>query len=93
MLSEIGAGLVVVPMIAFLTSIAIAQAFSRKNNYMIDASQELRALGIANITNSFVGGFPIAGCFSRTTVNSLCGVATPLGGKLLSQSYGFRGSS
>ena len=77
MLSDIGAGLVVVPMVAFLTSIAIAQSFSRKNNYKINPSQELIALGLANAANSFVSGFPIAGCFSRTTVNSLSGVATP----------------
>ena len=82
MLSDIGAGLVVVPMIAFLTSIAIAQSFSRKNNYKVNPSQELIALGVANVANSFVSGFPIAGCFSRTTVNSLSGVATPFGGKV-----------
>ena len=82
MLSDIGAGLVVVPMIAFLTSIAIAQSFSRKNNYQVNPSQELIALGVANVANSFVSGFPIAGCFSRTTVNSLSGVATPFGGKV-----------
>ena len=81
LLSDIGAGLVIVPMIAFLTSIAIAQAFSRKNQYNIDPNQELIALGISNVANSFVSGFPIAGCFSRTTVNSLSGVATPFGGK------------
>lgn len=81
MLSDIGAGLAIVPMIAFLTSIAIAQSFSRKNNYQVDPSQELIALGVANIGNAFVGGFPIAGCFSRTTVNSLSGVATQFGGR------------
>ena len=82
MLTDIGAGLAIVPMIAFLTSIAIAQSFSRKNNYQVDPSQELIALGVANVANSFVSGFPIAGCFSRTTVNSLSGVATPFGGKM-----------
>lgn len=78
--SEIGAGFAVVPIIAFLTSIAIAQSFSKKNNYEVNPSQELIALGVANVANSFVSGFPIAGCFSRTTVNSLSGVATPFGG-------------
>lgn len=83
MLSDIGVGLAVVPLIAFLTSIAIAQAFSRKNQYTINPSQELIALGISNIAGSFVSGFPIAGCFSRTTVNSISGVATPFGGREL----------
>ena len=82
MLTDIGAGLVIVPMIAFLTSIAIVQSFSRQNNYQVNPSQELIALGVANVANSFVSGFPIAGCFSRTTVNSMTGVATPFGGKI-----------
>ena len=46
----------------------------------MDASQELFALGFANIISSFVRSFPLAGSFSRTAVNSASGVKTPLGG-------------
>jgi sodium-independent sulfate anion transporter 11 len=46
----------------------------------VDASQELFALGFANIFSSFVRSFPLAGSFSRTAVNNGSGVKTPLGG-------------
>ncbi|XP_068762668.1 sodium-independent sulfate anion transporter-like isoform X1 [Montipora capricornis] len=79
-LSNLGPGLVVVPLIGFLESIAIAKAFARKNRYTVDASQELIALGIANCLGSFVSSYPVTGSFSRTAVNAQSGVATPAGG-------------
>jgi len=79
-LSDLGPGLVVVPLIGFLESIAIAKAFARKNGYSVDASQELIALGIANCLGSFVSSYPVTGSFSRTAVNAQSGVATPAGG-------------
>lgn len=45
----------------------------------IDASQELIAIGTANILNSFVQGFPGTGALSRGAVNNASGVRTPLG--------------
>ena len=80
MISHIGAGFIVVPLIGLLEDIAIAQAFARRNRYNIDATQELFALGLANLVGSFFSGYPITGSFSRTTVNCLSGVATPIGG-------------
>ncbi|XP_073246332.1 sodium-independent sulfate anion transporter-like isoform X1 [Porites lutea] len=79
-LKDLGPGLVVVPLIGFLESIAIAKAFGRKNRYSVDASQELIALGIANCVSSFVSSYPVTGSFSRTAVNAQSGVATPAGG-------------
>lgn len=80
-LSDLGPGLVIVPLIGFLESIAIAKAFSRKNKYRVDASQELIALGLANCFGSFVSSYPVTGSFSRTAVNAQSGVASPAGGK------------
>ena len=80
-LSDLGPGLVVVPLIGFLESIAIAKAFARKNGYNVDPSQELIALGIANCLGSFVSSYPVTGSFSRTAVNAQSGVATPAGGE------------
>lgn len=79
-LEHFGSGLIVTPLIAFLETIAIAKAFSRLNNYKILPSQELIALGLANILGSFVSAFPVTGSFSRTAVNSQSGVKTPLAG-------------
>jgi sodium-independent sulfate anion transporter 11 len=81
-LTEIEGGLIVLPMIGFLESIAIAKAFARKNKYKVDPSQELIALGLANFVGAFCSAYPVTGSFSRTAVNSISGVATPLGGRL-----------
>lgn len=59
-----GLGIVLVPMIGILESIAIAKAFGRKNGYRICASQEILALGLANIVGSFVQAFPVSSIFS-----------------------------
>ncbi|EDQ89093.1 uncharacterized protein MONBRDRAFT_25685 [Monosiga brevicollis MX1] len=69
-------------MIGYLESIAIGKAFARQNNYKIDQSQELVAIGGANILSSFFQSYPITGSFSRTAVNSASGVHTPLGGSI-----------
>lgn len=46
----------------------------------IDATQELLAIGLCNICNSFVQSFPGTGSLSRSAVNNCSGVRTPLGG-------------
>lgn len=48
------------------------------NGKPVDASQELIAIGAANIANSFVQGFPGTGALSRGAVNNASGVRTPL---------------
>ena len=37
---------------------------------MVDASQEMVALGVCNLMGSFVSSMPTTGSFSRTAVNS-----------------------
>uniref|UniRef100_A0A671T9P4 Sodium-independent sulfate anion transporter-like n=1 Tax=Sinocyclocheilus anshuiensis TaxID=1608454 RepID=A0A671T9P4_9TELE len=51
-----------------------------KNNYRIDANQELFAIGLTNILGSFVSAYPVTGSFGRTAVNSQTGVCSPAGG-------------
>jgi len=48
------------------------------NGKPVDASQELIAIGTANILNSFVQAFPGTGALSRGAVNNASGVRTPL---------------
>uniref|UniRef100_A0A0B7AJE2 STAS domain-containing protein n=1 Tax=Arion vulgaris TaxID=1028688 RepID=A0A0B7AJE2_9EUPU len=79
-LAKIGPGLAIVPLISLVETIAIGKAFARTNNYKLDATQELVAVGVANMMSSFVSSYPITGSFSRTAVNSQTGVRTPLGG-------------
>lgn len=77
MVSSLGSGLIVVPLIALLENIAICKAFA--NGKSVDATQELIAIGTANIANSFVQGFPGTGGLSRGAVNNASGVRTPMG--------------
>lgn len=78
--SKIGAGLGIVPLLGLVETMAIGKAFARQNSYKIDPTQELLAIGTANILSSFVQSYPITGSFSRTAVNSQSGVRTPMGG-------------
>lgn len=78
MISSLGSGLIVVPLIALMEDIAICKAFA--NGKTVDATQELIAIGASNIANSFFQGFPITGSLSRSAINNSSGVRTPLGG-------------
>ncbi len=49
----------------------------------IEPSQELVALGAANLVGSFFQAFPVTGSFSRSAMNSASGVRTPLGGVIV----------
>ncbi|XP_078467204.1 sodium-independent sulfate anion transporter isoform X2 [Lampetra planeri] len=77
---DLGLALLVIPLLGFLESIAIAKAFATKNMYRIDPSQELIAIGLTNVLGSFTSSYPVTGSFGRTAVNSETGVATPAGG-------------
>ncbi|XP_075418435.1 sodium-independent sulfate anion transporter [Tenrec ecaudatus] len=80
MVQDMGAGLVVVPLMGLLESIAVAKAFASQNNYRIDANQELTAIGLTNMLGSLVSSYPVTGSFGRTAVNAQSGVCTPAGG-------------
>lgn len=54
--------------------------FFAANGKAVDATQELIAIGLSNIGNSFVQAFPSTGSLSRSAVNNASGVRTPLGG-------------
>ncbi|KAL9893266.1 epidermal stripes and patches isoform 1-T4 [Glossina fuscipes fuscipes] len=73
---SMGSGLIVIPLISLMENIAICKVFG--NGKPVDASQELIAIGTANIANAFVQGFPGTGALSRGAVNHASGVRTPL---------------
>ncbi|XP_016976171.1 sodium-independent sulfate anion transporter [Drosophila rhopaloa] len=78
MISTLGASLGSIPLISILEIVAISKAFSKGK--IVDASQEMVALGMCNIMGSFVLSMPVTGSFTRTAVNNASGVKTPLGG-------------
>ena len=42
-----------ISLVGFMESLAVAQRIASKENYELNANQELRALGLANIVGSF----------------------------------------
>lgn len=74
--SDLPASLIVL----VIEHIAISKSFGRINNYTINPSQELVALGFTNLLGPFLGGYPATGSFSRTAIKSKAGVRTPLAG-------------
>lgn len=69
---------VAIALVGYMESIAVAKSFAAKHRYSIDPSQELTALGMANIAGSFFLSYPSAGGFGRTAVNDQAGARTPL---------------
>lgn len=66
--------------VLLIEHISISKSFGRVNNYTIDPSQELVAIGISNLLGPFLGAYPATGSFSRTAIKSKAGVRTPFAG-------------
>lgn len=66
--------------VMLIEHIAISKSFGRINNYTIDPSQELVAIGVTNLLGPFLGAYPATGSFSRTAIKSKAGVRTPFAG-------------
>lgn len=66
--------------VLLIEHIAISKSFGRVNNYTIDPSQEMVAIGVSNLLGPFLGAYPATGSFSRTAIKSKAGVRTPLAG-------------
>ena len=67
---------VTIALVGFMESISVAKNFARAAGYELDADQELKGLGLANIGGAFFGGYPVTGGFSRTAVNAQAGART-----------------
>ncbi|XP_044724819.1 sulfate permease family domain-containing protein [Hirsutella rhossiliensis] len=78
--SHFGSHLPATVIVMLVEHIAISKSFGRVNDYSIDPSQEMVAIGVTNMLGPFLGAYPSTGSFSRTAVNSKAGVRTPAGG-------------
>ena len=70
--------ILVISLVSYMESIAVAKAIANKRGYKVDANQELIALGGANLGGAFFQSFPTTGGFSRTAVNDQSGAKTTL---------------
>eukprot|EP01039_Chlorochromonas_danica_P001662 gene1661-1816_t len=66
--------------ILFMESWSVAQRIATQNNQMhlLNASQELWAVACANFLSGICSGYPVAGSFSRSSLNHSAGAKTPL---------------
>ena len=62
--------------VGFLESFAVAQSLAGKRRERVEGSQELVALGAANLGAAISGGYPVTGGFSRSLVNFNAGART-----------------
>lgn len=70
--------ILVISLVSYMESIAVAKAIANKRGYKIDANQELIALGSANLGGAFFQSFPTTGGFSRSAVNDQSGAVTTM---------------
>jgi sodium-independent sulfate anion transporter 11 len=66
--------------VLLIEHISIAKSFGRINNYTINPSSELIAIGATNLLGPFVGAYGATGSFSRSAINAKAGSRTPLAG-------------
>jgi len=67
-------------LIAFMESYSVARKMASIRNelHILNASQELWAVGIANLLGAVSSAYPVAGSFSRSSLNLASGARTPL---------------
>ncbi|KAJ3271060.1 Solute carrier 26 [Terramyces sp. JEL0728] len=71
---------ILIAVIGFVESIAVAKTYASKHNYTVSPNRELVAMGTGNIISSFFGGFPGYGSLGRSAVNDAAGAKTQLAG-------------
>ena len=77
-LSSLVASAVGISLVGYSDNVLTARVFANRNNYKIDANQELLALGVANFGNGLMQGFPISSSGSRTVIGDSVGSKSQL---------------
>lgn len=57
-----------IALIAYVSSLVVAEALARRRGERVDARRELMGLGSANLAAALSAGFPVAGSFSRSAL-------------------------
>ena len=63
-------------LVIFSEALGAGQTFADKHGYRLDSSQEMIALGLANIGSGLLGGLACGGSLSQTAVNDGAGART-----------------
>ncbi|NKC01526.1 MAG: sulfate permease [Pseudomonadales bacterium] len=67
-----------VALVSYIESYSIGTTLAARRQTRVNAHQELIAIGAANIGAAFTGAYPVAGSFSRSSVNFYSGARTPI---------------
>ena len=67
-----------IALVSYVESYSIGTTLAAREKTRLNPHQELIALGAANISAAFTGGYPVAGSFSRSSVNYSAGGKTPI---------------
>lgn len=73
-------GSLALAVVAFADMSVLSRAFAARGGYKVDSSQELVALGAANLMCGLFSGFAVSCCASRTPVAAAAGAHTQLTG-------------
>lgn len=68
----------IIALVAYIESYSIGATMAARKQTRVNSHQELIAIGAANIGAAFTGAYPVAGSFSRSSVNYYSGARTPV---------------
>lgn len=69
-----------IAILGYMEGTTVAKSLASKHRQTINPNRELLAQGLANITSSLTGGFPVSGSLSRTALNHSLGATHWLSG-------------
>jgi len=69
---------IVITLVGYLESITIAKTYAQRLGHRVRPNQEMVAVGLGNASAGLVGGYPVAGSFSRTAADVASGGRTQL---------------
>ncbi|HEX9039310.1 MAG TPA: sulfate permease [Ktedonobacterales bacterium] len=78
-----------IALLSFSDTILNARIFAARNDYSVDANQELAGLAAANIAAGLSQGFPVSASGTRTAVNEAAGGRTQLASVFAAIALGF----
>ena len=67
-----------IALVAYVESFSVGTTIATRQRQRINGNQELIALGVANLGAAFTGAYPVAGSFSRSSVNYQAGARSPV---------------
>ena len=60
---------IIITVVGFMESIAVAKVYARRHRYDVDPNQELVGQGLSNIVSGLFSGYAVSGSFSRSAAS------------------------